>query len=507
MRAKPRLAQDAERFFDTAHLERNLGRRSARGGAVTLLAQGVKFILQTASTVVLARILTPGDFGLIAMVAAITGFVMLVKDLGLAQAVVQRPHISHGEVSALFWVNVGFSAALAVAMVAAAPLIAAIYDREELVGVTMAFAVVTIGAGMGTQHQALLNRQMRFTALAVTEIVSLLLASALAIVAALVGMGYWALVIQTAVQALGATILLWLMMPWRPSLPRGFAGIGSFVAFGGNLTGFNMVNYVARNADNVLIGWRWGAAPLGLYAKAYSLLMMPLKQINAPLARVGLPTLSRLAEEPTRYRTAYLRILRVMTLLSMPLVAVLIATSDLVLEVVLGEQWVDAAAIFAWLGIVGLLQPIANTTGWLFVSQGRTKEMFYWGLIGSGTSVASFVVGLPFGPAGVAAAYALTGVFVRTPILFWMVGRRGPVSTADLWRAVTVPISLAVVAGTVAFLVNSTVQGAVVPLLMSFVTAAGTVGALLFSTPAGRQVIEEIRTVLVSVRGGRPARV
>ena len=439
--------------FAIEHLTGDVRRRTARGGFVTLGGQAVRFVLTLGSTMVLARLLTPADFGLVAMVTAVTGFLATFKDLGLSQATVQRQKIEQGEVSTLFWVNVVASMVLTLLVVGLAPILARLYHEPSLTAITLALSLGFVISGLGIQHAALLQRQMRFRRLVVIDLMSLSLGIFAGIVVALAGYGYWALVAMPLATSASATAGYWFSSRWRPGRPVWSSGAKGMLRFGGYLTGFNTVNYLARNLDNVLIGWRWGAAPLGLYSRAYQLLMLPLQQINAPIGSVMIPTLSRLQGETARYRKGFLEVLEKLVLVTSPLIGYLIATSDWVVDVFLGPQWHDAARIFLWLGVGAFVQTVGNTTGWLFITQQRTKDMFIWGILGSGLSVASFVVGLPFGPIGVAAAYAISGILIRTPLNIWYVSRRGPVSARDIYRASLPPMlaGLAVLAAVVIF--------------------------------------------------------
>lgn len=271
------------------------------------------------------------------------------------------------------------------------------------------------------------------------------------------------------------------------------------LAFGRNLTGFGIVNYFARNLDNLLIGRVWGSQQLGLYAKAYQLLLLPIDQINSPIATVAVPALSRLTDSPERYRQAYLRILEKVTILTMPGVAFMIGTSDWIVQIVLGPQWVGATRIFAWLGIAGLIQPIANTTGWLFISQGRARDMFRWGIIGSSIIVASIVAGLPWGAIGVAASYSLTFVFVVAPLLFWFVGRHGPVRGFDLYSAMAPAVLAAVSVLTTVYVLRRLLvfSRPLYGIAISFVVAAATTLLVLFAFPRGRRVLLDVRRTVI----------
>jgi PST family polysaccharide transporter len=270
------------------------------------------------------------------------------------------------------------------------------------------------------------------------------------------------------------------------------------LSFGGYLTGFNTVNYFSRNMDNILIGWRWGPGPLGLYSRAYNLLLLPLQQVNAPAATVAVPAMSRLQDEPDRYRRAYREVLGKLTLVTAPLVAFLTATSSWTIAIVLGPKWHDATAIFAWLGIAALVQPVANTTGWLFVTQRRTREFFHWGLIASAMSIASFIVGLPYGPVGVAAVYAISGLLIRTPFLVWYVGRRGPVSAKDILQASLRPwlIGLALFAAIVLLRFAVPTVGPVEGLALAAVLTAAIMLPVLRFTRLGKEAVADLHLLL-----------
>lgn len=437
-------SSDADEYFRVEHLRADIGQRTARGGAVMLASQGFKFIINMAATVILARLLTPHDYGLIGMVVTITGFAALFKSLGLSHATMQRSEITFRQVSTLFWINAALGVVLLLLTIALAPGVAWFFSEPTLTSITMIYGFVFFFAGLGVQHEALLKRQMRFLALATVEVVSIVSGIVVAIIAAWFGARYWALVYNQLVMAFVYVVGVWIACRWRPGWPSRGAGVRPLLAFGRDITGQGVFIYCARNLDNLLIGRFWGPEQLALYAKAYQLLLLPIDQLAAPLDGVAMPTLSRLTDNPEHYREFYLRILEKVAMLTMPGVALMIATSDWLVQVVLGSQWDNTARIFMLLGIVGLLEPVANTLGWLLVSQGRSRHMFQWGVINGTLTSASIVAGLPWGAVGVAAAYSLVGLTIRKPLVFWFVGRQGPVRTKDFYTTIA-PSALAAV--------------------------------------------------------------
>lgn len=431
--------RDADDPLRVDHLESDFQERSVQGGVYMVAARAAQFALKLGSIVFLARLLTPEDFGLVAMASAITGFMMIFKNLGLSMATIQREEITHAQVTGLFWVNVGVSAFLAVIAAASAPGIAWFYGDSRLVEITIVLSFGFVVGGLTTQHEAILKRQMRFRVLAGLEVASILIGSVVAVAFALMGGSYWSLVLLNLTRPFVFFGGVWMFCQWRPSNPWEGRDIWDLLTFGGNLTGFNVINYFARRGDDILVGRFVGASALGLYEKAYQLLLLPLRQLNRPLASVMIPTLSRTVDQSEKHRRIFKRTVEGILMLTMPMVALLIMVSDWIFSIVLGPQWTGAAQIFALLGIVGLVQPVSSATGWLFVSQNRTHEKLRWGIFSGAAILTSFFAGLPWGAEGVAASYSLSGLFLRTPLLFWYVGRRGPVTTRDLYELHLLP--------------------------------------------------------------------
>jgi len=429
-------------FFDTEHIEVDLKGRSIRGGAVTMVAQGMRFFLQMGSTVVLARLLTPQDFGLIAMVTAVTGFVVMFKDMGLSMATVQKDEINHGQISTLFWINVVLSLGVMLVIAALAPAIAWFYGEPRLTWITLALGGAFIFGGLTIQHQALLRRNMHFGTLALIGIISMLAGIVAAIIAAWYGAGYWALVIMQLTGAITGAIAVWVACGWRPGLPVRRSGVREMLAFGGNLTGFNVLNYFARNADNLLIGKFWGSGQLGLYSKAYGLLTLPIRQIKGPIAAVAIPALSRLQNEPDQYRRYYYRAMSTIAFITMPLVAMLAALSHEIITIVLGKQWTDSAIIFKVFAFAAFCQPIWSSVGWIYTSLGQTKRLMRWGLVMVPLIVLSFVIGLPWGALGVATSYTVCFLCLIMVPSFWYAFRYSPINLTGLFSSIRCPLVL-----------------------------------------------------------------
>jgi O-antigen/teichoic acid export membrane protein len=422
-----------QEHFKTDHLLTNLKGHTISSGAVTMSAQGAKFLLSLISTMILARLLTPRDFGLVAMVTTVTGFLRVFKDAGLSIATVQRERITHAQVSNLFWINIAVSTLSTLVVAVAAPVIAWFYHNPRLLTITLFLSLTFLISGSTVQHQALLKRQMRFKALALIEVTSMAVGVLVGVLMALLGYSYWSLVGSVlSVETVGL-LLTWSVSRWRPQLPVRRSGIGPLLSFGAHRTAGDFILSLARGSDNLLIGRFYGAAAVGLYSRASILLMRPLEQFLGPINAVFMPALCRLQSQPARYRSTFLRLYEAIALIAFFFTGLFLALARPLTLVLLGPKWEQAAVIFGGFTIAALCVPLANASAWLFTSQGRGRDMFVAQSIYACAMVFSFVVGLPFGPVGVAIAFSASNLLVRIPLYYFSVGRRGPVRTADLW--------------------------------------------------------------------------
>ena len=491
-----------ERFLRVDHLSDDLRGRSVRGGAITITNQGLKFFIALGATAALARLLTPTDFGLIGMAMAVIGFIAVFKDLGLSMATIQRADVSHNQVSTLFWINVGVSVVMMLFVASLAPLLAWYYKEPRVEQITLVLAGTVIFSGLIVQHQALLRRQMRFGALAMAESSGILLAFLSGVVAALAGLGYWSLVIIPVVREVVMMLGVWMLCRWRPGRPVRHSGVRAMVSFGAYLTGFNIVNYFARNLDKILIGRYYGAAALGFFEKAYQMLLLPIQQINNPITGVAVPTLSRLQEEIPRYQAYYRRGVFLTVSIGMPVVVFLFVAADKAVLTLLGDQWVDSIAIFRALGPAAFVGTVNMATGWVYLSLGKTRRQFIWGIYGSAAIVLAYFIGIQWGPIGVALAYSAS-LIILFPLALVYCFRIAPLGMGDFVRAVRRPATAAILAGVGLFGLNTLFEPNVavaVQLLMDFFLYAVFYIAIWVGLPNGRNAAREVIDIARQLR-------
>ena len=425
----------SEQHFATDHLLANLRQRTISSGLVTAAAQGAQFFLNLAYMMVLARLLVPRDFGLVAMVTTVMGFLRIFQDAGLSTATGKRQEITHAQVSNLFWVNVALGGIITLFVAALAPAVAWFYREPRLIGITLVLSITFVLASSAVQHTALLNRQMRFSVIAMIDVVSLVAGYLTGIGMALSKCGYWALVGASVTQATIKFALTWSISRWRPRLPSRNTHTWHLLTFGANITAGSLMYSLARGADNLLIGRFFGAAAVGLYTRGSMLLLRPLEQLMIPIYTVLVPTLSRMQGQPDRYRRTFLQAFEAIALMSFLSAGLFLALSYPLTLAVLGPKWEAAAVIFASFTFAGLAYPLTYASTWLFGSQGRGKDWVVSSSIVSSVTLCSFLAGLPFGPTGVAISYSAACGLIELPWVFYIAGRQGPVSRKDLWIA------------------------------------------------------------------------
>jgi PST family polysaccharide transporter len=444
-------------FLSTETLCSDLKGRSIRGGLYTMVGDGVSNILRLVSIAILARILIPEDFGLISMVTALTVIAERFKDLGLATATVQKKEINHQQVSALFWINVIVGALLMIVVCALSKLIAWFYGDDRLIWITVGISLTFLFGGMTVQHQALLKRRLEFFKITTINIVAEFLSICITVILALMGYGYWALVWKEITRSVFVIVGTWLSCPWLPGLWVRNVKIGGMMRFGRDITGFNLINFLTKNLDQILIGKFYGPGLLGIFRQAYQLILTPLGQIVSPVQNVAEPALSLLQDDPVRYRQYYKKILLLLSIVTMPLVVFLFIYSRHIILLVLGERWMQAAEIFRILAISAFILPVAGTTGFVMITCGKTKRFFILGLTSSVIFIVGMSIGVRWGVVGIAVANVLSTYIYFVPLIF-LSFRQTPVSAGLFFRSILPSVICSMLMGIVLFLFSNIIS-------------------------------------------------
>lgn len=446
------LTQKKSYSFDKTYTDSPLKKQAVRGGSVTLFNRFCDYGVQIICTAIIARILTPSDFGLVAISTAITGFFFIFRNLGLSDATIQRQSITHAQVSTLFWINVAASLIFTIFLIALSPIISWFFKDPRLINIVVISSFSFIAAGFSTQHQALLKRDLRFMAIAINDFISIIISFSVSLIMAIKGFGYWALVIRPLVLSFSLCAGYWLLCPWTPSKPLRRTGIRPMLKFGVNIIAYYVVDYFSKNLDKTLIGWKYGTTQLGYYSKAFQLFWAPVNQLTVPLSGVAVSTLSKLQNEPSRYHSYYLKAIQFIAFCGFPLSIFLTVNSTSLILILLGNQWIQAAGIFSILGFSAGIQLIVSTRAWLFVSLGRTDRWFYTGIVSAIVMVFFIIAGLRFGTTGVAIAYSAFVYLSLVPSL-WYAGEPIGISFADIFKVLWKPFVSSLLAGIINLIV------------------------------------------------------
>lgn len=399
-----------------------LRHQTINGIGWSVIAQVGKEIPAFITSVILARLLTPQDYGLVGMIAVFIGFASLFSEMGFGAALIQRDDVRDEHYSSVLWLNIGAGVVLTVLMIAAAPLIAAFYNEPRLTPLAMLIALNFLIAPAGMVQQAILTKRLQFRLLAIIQIITVVSTGAVAIAMVLAGYGVWSLVWQRLAGTIINVVALWFATAWRPRLSFSRAAIADLLGFSGNLFGYNIFNYWLRNLDNLLVGKFLGAASLGIYVRAYATMLLPLQQVTSVLGKVMFPSLSRIKNDKEAVKRVYLRAVSIIALITFPTMLGLFAVADYFVLAIYGEKWRSVIGVLQVLCLVGMIQSVVSTVGWIYQSQGRTDWMFKWGIFSGVLGIISFAVGVYIGSVeAVAWCYASANAL----LLYWSVAIPG----------------------------------------------------------------------------------
>jgi O-antigen/teichoic acid export membrane protein len=453
----------------------DLKRKSVVGGVAAVSAQGAKFFVQTATVMVLARLLSPEDFGLQGMVVVVTGFLALFRDAGLGMATIQRPEVTHQQTSTLFWINVAVGVILATLCAALAPVLVAFYHEPRLYWIAVVSGLTFVFNGLAAQHGALLQRGMRFVTQAKIDVLSLAVGSGTGVVMALLGCRYWSLVGMAMANSIVGTAAILLAIPWLPGPPRRRSGIRSMLHFGGLATCNSIVVFLAWNAEKLLLGRFWGADALGLYGRAFQLVTMPVQQLNGAVTSVAFPALSRIQHDAKRLARSFLRGYSLLVSSTVPITVTCALFAEEIVRLVLGSKWMEATPIFRLLAPVALVFAVANPLSWLVMSTGKAGRALSISAATTPFVIVGIVLGLSHGPRGVALGYSLALTLLLIPIAAWSKHGTG-ITWANLWEATKPPFLSGLFAGAAGLLLKLTLGGRLPPMLYLLVGLAVVLG-------------------------------
>lgn len=430
-----RMVERTEAYFDDHKVVEDLGRRALRGGIVSLVMQYGNGALQLVGAIILARLLTPEDFGLVAIFIVVTSFAPMLIDFGLGEATAQRSRITPGQISSLFWFSTASGVIVAVVSAAFGPLIASIFHDPRLGPITLCASVTFALLGVSSQHMALLRRTMQFGAIARIQVSSTFVGVVVAVAMARYGYGYWALVLRPIASALCVVIGSWFLCSWKPGLPVFDSEVKSMMRFGLHVVGFSVAYNIAKAVDRIGLGLFYRPDVVGYYQNATVLYEYSILLVIGQAQAVGTPSLSKLRSDPVALRQKYEAALSVLAFFLMPIAAILSVTAQDITVLLLGEKWHVAGSLLSIIAARGIFQVVEGSQAWLHLSLGRPDRWQNWGVVTLVVQLMAVVAGVSFGPTGVAAATVLVALLIAIPSVVYAGGSIG-IDAALVIRAV-----------------------------------------------------------------------
>jgi PST family polysaccharide transporter len=417
-----------------------------KGASITLIAQVCIYGISSVGTIILARLLTPHDFGLVTMVLSISLLLGNFGANGFIEAIIQKEEINNRQISTLFWINVGINFILMLLFMTSASGIAWFYQEPLLKPIVLTMAISILLSGLSNQHQGLLRRNMEFLKTSFIEVIATIISLSISIYLAIRGWGYWALVAKWIVVPLVITVGAWIMCGWRPGLPARGTGVKPMLRFAYTTYGNFVVSYFGRNLDKIFIGRFLGSQPLGNYDRAYHLSSMLLNQLISPLNSIAMSAFSRVSRDPDKYRHHYLSLVSILAFVCMPLSAAMTLTGKDVILLLLGSQWNTAGDIFLAFGLSIGVEIIYHTHPWLHLSLGTPDRWLRWSIVAFIVRTLCFVIGLLSGSLGVAIALSVSNYILLVPGLYYA-GRPINIEISSIISAIIKYFLAAVVAG------------------------------------------------------------
>lgn len=493
---------DVDRWFGVDAVRADLRARSVRSGAIAIGGRGTLILLNLGSVMVLARVLRPEDFGVLAMILPLTILFNSVANHALQTSLIHDDHLNDAKTNAVFRSAATRNFLLAALMAASGPLLARLYDDPRATAVAMAWAAFLYAGTLSAVHEALLKRQMRFGTIMSANVAGLVIGIVVAITAALLGARHWALLLQFATMDLFRAVAVWTACGWRPSLRAG-AGAGAEAKaireYWRNLAAFRVVGWLADHPDRMLVGYIGGAATLGLYDSARRYAFYPFVELYMSLSDVAVATFSRVAHDAAKYRAFVSRGLLPVLALPLPAIAFVGVEARNAVLILLGDQWLEAVPFVRLMCVAAFVGSVGRVTPWLFLSRGETARQLRWGLyVQMPVMLTSVLIGTRFGAMGVAVGFTIGTCLLALPGLAWAV-HGSPLRLRDVLGIAARP-AVGSLTGVVLLLTMGQwlpdLGGAVPNLAVRLVLFAAVYAVLWFLLPGGRQATREVLEAL-----------
>lgn len=433
-----------------------------------------RVLLQIGQTAVLARLLAPEDYGLMAVVLACASFATLLGDLGVNSAYIQRQLVTEDERSSLFWLNLMMGAGLALLLIVLSPILASFFGEERIASLMMLIATTFVVAALGQQVRASAEKALLFRPLMLVEISAAALGFGAAVGAAVLGWSVYSLVFGSIVTSFTSTALAWIFVAqgWRPQLRFKMRDVRPYVAFGGSMVGASIVNQLTMSIDLLIGGRLLLASQLGLYSVPRSLVLQMQFMINPIVTRVGFPLIAKVQHDVPRVKEIYLKTVNLTASTNAPLYVGLAFFAPDVVNLLLGSGWDEAAEFLRVLALWGFVRSTANPVGSLLYGMGKAQRALAWNLVLLLMLPPLLWWGSRYGARGLAWALLASAILLFSPGWYYLVRPLCRASFLEYSLAALKPLILALVSVAPAIYIVGDVDSSMLRLAVGLLVAA-----------------------------------
>jgi len=379
-------------------------------------------IIQFGTLTILARILSPSDFGIMGMIMVIIVFAQAFADMGMSNAIIQRQNVKESHLSSLYWINVFCGLLIFICILLIRKIIVSFFNEPKLINYLMYVGFIFLITPFGQIFRSLLIKELNFKDLFKVNIIAMFAYSITSIGFAIAKFGVLSLIFGQLIRSLMTVIILFYFFRklWLPKLHLNIREVKSYISFGAFQMGERIVNYFSSNIDYIIIGCFLGSTPLGFYTLAYQIVIFPLSKINPIITEVAFSAFSKVQNNNFEIRKGYCEVIHFISMLSFPLLFGMLAIAPEFIKLVYGKKWEPTIAVLQILCIVGIFKSLGNSIGSILLAKGRPDIGFYWNVFAVIVVSIAVIVGVNWGITGVASAILILQVpffFIIQPIV------------------------------------------------------------------------------------------
>ncbi|WP_392531334.1 lipopolysaccharide biosynthesis protein [Nostoc sp. C117] len=407
----------------------NLRKQAVKGVFWSALDSWGRQIISLGVFLILARLLGPETFGIVALSTIFLNFLQVFLDQGLSQAIVQREDLEKEHLDTAFWTNLGVSGLAAILSIACAGLIAELFKEPQITPIIRYLSLGFIISAFSSVQEAIFQRKLAFKSLAIRSLIAVIIGGIVGVTMAFMGFGVWSLVGQQLTNSLIQVLVLWWVSDWRPGLRFSPKHFKELFAFGVNVMGINLFNFLSRRSDDFLIGYYLGSIALGYYTVAYRLLLILTQLLTSVIVKVSLPAFSRLQSEPERLRNALYKGIQLTSLITFPGFMATVILAPEIVTVVFGQKWTPSIPVMQVLNLIGILYAYFYFNGSVIMAVGKPSWKLALDFLQAVSNVVAFALSVQWGIVAVAAAYVIRG-YLMVPLNIWV-----------LWKLIRIDVS------------------------------------------------------------------